>query len=141
MLTLIAAIILTIYLLLIGKQPSISESVYTSRYGWLFYPVLIAVTTLLMIQADNLCIFVAGGCIWFTAAANKFHEEITKTVHYFGAVLGYTIAMVWIFCNVNWILPVGWLLFTILLLSLNTKRRIYWIEVVGFYIIILSLSI
>jgi len=136
-----AAIILTIYLLLIGKQPSISESVYTSKWGFLFYPVLIAVTTLLMIESSNIWMFIAGGCIWFTAGAAKFKEDITKQFHYIGAVLGYLIAMAWVAVTIGYILPAVWLLFTIIALSLNIKSKIYWIEVVGFYIILISLWI
>ena len=141
MLTIIAGVILSIYLVMIGKQPSISESVYSSKWGILFYPVLIAVTTLLMIDANNLFIFLAGGCIWYAAGANKFKEDITSTVHYFGAVMGYIIAMAYIICCIFWLLPVMWVIFSLLVLALNLGNRIYLIEVVGFYIIIISLLI
>jgi hypothetical protein len=94
-----------------------------------------------MIEASNIWMFIAGGCIWFTAGAYKFKEKISDKVHFYNAIAGYVIGMAWIAVTISWILPLFWLLFTILLLSLKTERRIYWVEVTGFYIIILSLSI
>ena len=145
--------IFTAYLVLIyilfKWLPSVSQSYYEfkekygEKYTWVFTIVLILFAIPLMVAgldktAENpfqFLMFIAPAGIVFTAVAPKFKEDLEGKVHYRGALVGiigsilailFTMQFVYIaFFGMTAVALIGWL---------NVKNKLYWLEVLMFYL-------
>lgn len=151
-------VIFTAYLLLIYALfkwiPSISQSYYEfkQKYGkwstWIFSITLFLFATPVMIAGLSMSngsnyqflLFLAPLGICFTGAAPQFKESLTINIHYAGAVVGILSGMLALVLILKLYLVVGiWLIVCLALILLKVSNKTYWIEVVSFYTIILSL--
>jgi hypothetical protein len=91
-----------------------------------------------MIAGDTALMFLAGSGIVFVGAAFDFKERMTKIVHYVAAGLGITFGMLSMWLDFGlWYIPVIFIIGSCGLLALRDK--IFWIEVVAFYLILTGL--
>lgn len=138
---LISISVFTIYLIFIlvkfGVLKSISDSYYHLKNKVLFTLALWGFAFPAIIAGNTALMFLAGSGIVFVGVAFDFKENFTKIVHYTAAALGVVFGMVSLWLDFGfWFIPVGFILISCGLLSL--KNKIFWIEVLAFYTIILT---
>ena len=148
-----SAYLLLIYLLF-GWIKSISQSYYElkERYGnkwtWLFtvtlilfaFPIMIYGLTTFDSSTFQFLFFLAPMGIIFTSVAPQFKESLTNRVHYIGAVVGIISGMLALLLILNLYMVVcAWLVTIGMLSILKINNKTYWIEVISFYTIIISL--
>ena len=148
LLVLFSVAVFATYLIIMSKlhgiQPSISDNYYVSRHRWLFtmvmwwvglgmLPAMLEVTpTMWQFSAFFCC----GGVI-FVGAAAAFREEVTRQVHYAGAITSAAGAFLWTACVLPPMAGVGFLTCCGLLLWLN-RHVVYWLEVTCFAMVFVT---
>lgn len=147
-LAIISLVVFALYLIVMAKlhgiQPSISDNYYVSRHRWTFVmvmwwvgfgmlPVMLEVTPEIWQFSAFFC---CGGVI-FVGAAAAFREEVTRQVHFAGAITSAAGAFIW----TAFILPpmagVGFLTCCGLLLWLS-RHVVYWLEVTCFAMVFVT---
>ena len=136
------------YLLLMAKlhgiQPSISDNYYVSRHRWTFVmvmwwiglgmlPAMLEVTPEMWQFSAFFC---CGGVI-FVGAAAAFREEVTRQVHFAGAITSAAGAFLWTACVLPPMAGVGFLTCCGLLLWLS-RHVVYWLEVTCFAMVFVT---
>ena len=136
------------YLLLMAKlhgiQPSISDNYYVSRHRWTFVmvmwwiglgmlPAMLEVTPEMWQFSAFFC---CGGVI-FVGAAAAFREEVTRQVHFAGAITSAVGAFLWTACVLPPMAGVGFLTCCGLLLWLS-RHVVYWLEVTCFAMVFMT---
>ena len=136
------------YLLLMAKlhgiQPSISDNYYVSRHRWTFVmvmwwiglgmlPAMLEVTPEMWQFSAFFC---CGGVI-FVGAAAAFREEVTRQVHFAGAITSAAGAFLWTACVLPPMAGVGFLTCCGLLLWLS-RHVVYWLEVTCFAMVFMT---
>ena len=136
------------YLLLMAKlhgiQPSISDNYYVSRHRWTFgmamwwvglgmLPAMLEVTPEMWQFSAFFC---CGGVI-FVGAAAAFREEVTRQVHFAGAITSAAGAFLWTACVLPPMAGVGFLTCCGLLLWLS-RHVVYWLEVTCFAMVFMT---
>lgn len=127
-----------------GIQPSISDNYYVSRHRWLFtmvmwwiglgmLPTMLDVTPAVWQFSAFLC---CAGVI-FVGAAAAFREQLTKGVHYFGAILSAVAAFIWCSIMMPPVAGAGFLACWALLLFLH-RHVVYWLEVTCFAMVFVT---
>ena len=148
LLVLFSLAVFAIYLILMAKlhgiQPSISDNYYVSRHRWLFtqamwwvglgmLPAMLEVTPEMWQFSAFFC---CGGVI-FVGAAAAFREEVTRQVHFAGAITSAAGAFLWTSCVLPPMAGVGFLTCCGLLLWLS-RHVIYWLEVTCFAMVFVT---
>ena len=136
------------YLLLMAKlhgiQPSISDNYYVSRHRWTFVmvmwwiglgmlPAMLEVTPEMWQFSAFFC---CGGVI-FVGAAAAFREEVTRQVHFAGAITSAAGAFLWTACVLPPMAGVGFLTCCGLILWLS-RHVVYWLEVTCFAMVFVT---
>jgi hypothetical protein len=138
--------VFTGYLLFISvkyrRLESISASFYAlpERHRYVFTLALWGFAMPVMMASTSAFQFLAGAGICFVGAAAAYKEELTNTVHYAGAVSGIVFGMIHLVIVGLWYMAAIYGLFFVLAL-LKSKRPVFWVEVVAFYIIVVSLIV
>ena len=138
------AIYLYVMAKLHGVQPSVSDNYYVSKHPWTFTlamwtvaftmlpPMLSATTETFQFSAFFCC----GGVIFIGAAA-AFREEVTRQVHFAGAITSAAGAFLWTACVLPPMAGVGFLTCCGLLLWLS-RHIVYWLEVTCFAMVFVT---
>ena len=136
------------YLLLMAKlhgiQPSISDNYYVSRHRWTFVmvmwwiglgmlPAMLEVTP----EVWQFSAFFCCGGVIFVGAAAAFREEVTRQVHFAGAITSAAGAFLWTACVLPPMAGVGFLTCCGLLLWLS-RHVVYWLEVTCFAMVFVT---
>ena len=148
LLVLFSLAVFAIYLILMAKlhgvQPSVSDNYYVSKHPWTFTlamwtvaftmlpPMLSATTETFQFSAFFCC----GGVIFIGAAA-AFREEVTRQVHFAGAITSAAGAFLWTACVLPPMAGVGFLTCCGLLLWLS-RHIVYWLEVTCFAMVFVT---
>ena len=148
LLVLFSLAVFAIYLILMAKlhgiQPSISDNYYVSRHRWTFVmvmwwiglgmlPAMLEVTPEMWQFSAFFC---CGGVI-FVGAAAAFREEVTRQVHFAGAITSAAGAFLWTACVLPPMAGVGFLTCCGLLLWLS-RHVVYWMEVTCFAMVFVT---
>ena len=148
LLVLFSLAVFAIYLILMAKlhgiQPSISDNYYVSRHRWAFemvmwwvglgmLPAMLEVTPEMWQFSAFFC---CGGVI-FVGAAAAFREEVTRQVHFAGAITSAAGAFLWTACVLPPMAGVGFLTCCGLLLWLS-RHVVYWLEVTCFAMVFMT---
>lgn len=148
LLVLFSLAVFAIYLILMAKlhgiQPSISDNYYVSRHRWTFVmvmwwvgfgmlPAMLEVTPEIWQFSAFFC---CGGVI-FVGAAAAFREEVTRQVHFAGAITSAAGAFLWTACVLPPMAGVGFLTCCGLLLWLS-RHVVYWLEVTCFAMVFVT---
>ena len=148
LLVLFSLAVFAIYLILMAKlhgiQPSISDNYYVSRHRWTFVmvmwwiglgmlPAMLEVTPEMWQFSAFFC---CGGVI-FVGAAAAFREEVTRQVHFAGAITSAAGAFLWTACVLPPMAGVGFLTCCGLLLWLS-RHVVYWLEVTCFAMVFVT---
>lgn len=148
LLVLFSLAVFAIYLILMAKlhgvQPSISDNYYVSRHRWTFVmvmwwvgfgmlPAMLDVTPEIWQFSAFFC---CGGVI-FVGAAAAFREEVTRQVHFAGAITSAAGAFLWTACVLPPMAGVGFLTCCGLLLWLS-RHVVYWLEVTCFAMVFVT---
>ena len=148
LLVLFSLAVFAIYLILMAKlhgiQPSISDNYYVSRHRWTFVmvmwwiglgmlPAMLEVTPEMWQFSAFFC---CGGVI-FVGAAAAFREEVTRQVHFAGAITSAAGAFLWTACVLPPMAGVGFLTCCGLLLWLS-RHVVYWLEVTCFAMVFMT---
>ena len=144
----VAMVMFVAYLWLMAKlhgiQSSISDNYYVSRHRWTFgmvmwwvglgmLPAMLEVTP----EVWQFSAFFCCGGIVFVAAAAAFREQLTKGVHYFGAILSAVAAFIWCSIMMPPVAGAGFLACWALLLFLH-RHIVYWLEVTCFAMVFVT---
>ena len=144
----VAMVMFVAYLWLMAKlhgiQPSISDNYYVSRHRWTFsmvmwwvglgmLPAMLEVTP----EVWQFSAFFCCGGIVFVASAAAFREQLTKGVHYFGAILSAVAAFIWCSIMMPPVAGAGFLACWALLLFLH-RHIVYWLEVTCFAMVFVT---
>ena len=148
LLVLFSLAVFAIYLILMAKlhgiQPSISDNYYVSRHRWTFVmvmwwvgfgmlPAMLEVTPEIWQFSAFFC---CGGVI-FVGAAAAFREEVTRQVHFAGAITSAAGAFLWTAFVMPPMAGLGFL--TCCGLSLWLSRHVvYWLEVTCFAMVFVT---
>ena len=127
-----------------GVQPSVSDNYYVSRHRWTFVmvmwwigldmlPAMLEVTPEMWQFSAFFC---CGGVI-FVGAAAAFREEVTRQVHFAGAITSAAGAFLWTACVLPPMAGVGFLTCCGLLLWLS-RHVVYWLEVTCFAMVFMT---
>ena len=148
LLVLFSLAVFAIYLILMAKlhgiQPSISDNYYVSRHRWTvvmvmwwiglgMLPAMLEVTPEMWQFSAFFC---CGGVI-FVGAAAAFREEVTRQVHFAGAITSAAGAFLWTACVLPPMAGVGFLTCCGLLLWLS-RHVVYWLEVTCFAMVFVT---
>ena len=144
----VAMVMFVAYLWLMAKlygiQSSISDNYYVSRHRWTFemvmwwvglgmLPAMLEVTP----EVWQFSAFFCCGGIVFVAAAAAFREEVTRQVHFAGAITSAAGAFLWTAFVAPPMAGVGFLTCCVLMLHLH-KHIIYWLEVTCFAMVFVT---
>ncbi|MFA7156751.1 MAG: hypothetical protein WC123_03570 [Bacilli bacterium] len=114
------------------ELPSISHSWYMFNNRKKFFFTLFCLSnSLILVNTNSLLLFLAGVCFAFTGIAGPFKNRLTKYIHNIHAVLGILFIFAYISLS-NWLIPLIWIGFTILLIIFLKKNKLFWIEVCSF---------
>ena len=127
-----------------GVQPSISDNYYVSRHRWTFVmvmwwiglgmlPAMLEVTP----EMWQFSAFFCCGGVVFVGAAAAFREEVTRQVHFAGAINSAAGAFLWTACVLPPMAGVGFLTCCGLLLWLS-RHVVYWLEVTCFAMVFVT---
>ena len=127
-----------------GIQPSISDNYYVSRHRWTFVIVMYWVGLCMLAAMLEVtpemwqfsAFFCCGGVI-FVGAAAAFREEVTRQVHFAGAITSAAGAFLWTACVMPPMAAVGFLTCCGLLLWLS-RHVVYWLEVTCFAMVFVT---
>lgn len=148
LLVLFSLAVFAIYLILMAKlhgiQPSISDNYYVSRHRWLFTAVMwwvgIGMLPAMLDVTPEIwqfsAFFCCGGVV-FVGAAAAFREEVTRQVHFSGAITSAAGAFLWTACVLPPMAAVGFLTCCWLLLFLH-RHIVYWLEVTCFAMVFVT---
>jgi hypothetical protein len=121
-----------------GILKSISESYYKlSRAGKFLFTLFIWSISIPMAMYGTALFFWSGACLSFVGAATMFKDDtMTKKVHYIGAFLGFTLALVALsFVGIYYPLLCGMIIVAVCV-EYNPPNKIFWIEtLIGAFLI------
>lgn len=148
LLVLFSLAVFAIYLILMAKlhgiQPSISDNYYVSRHRWTFVMVMwwvgFGMLPAMLEVTPEIWQFSAFFCccgVIFVGAAAAFREEVTRQVHYAGAITSAAGAFLWTACVLPPMAGVGFLTCCGLLLWLS-RHVVYWLEVTCFAMVFVT---
>ena len=144
----VAMVMFVAYLWLMAKlhgiQPSISDNYYVSRHRWTFVmvmwwvgfgmlPAMLEVTP----EVWQFSAFFCCGGVIFVGAAAAFREEVTRQVHFAGAITSAVGAFLWTACVMPPMAGLGFLTCCGLLLWLS-RHVVYWLEVTCFAMVFVT---
>jgi len=126
-----------------GWLPSISESFYhlPKKLSWIF-SIFLWVISILIIAAtwETRLIVIACWCIMGVGVFPYFLD--TRWIHYLFALTGFTIGLISVWINFNgWYFDILFLAILLYILLAKVKHRIFWIEVIAFLTIIISIFV
>ena len=137
--------IFTLYIigvmLIYGVLPSISDSYYQllGNLKLLFSFSLIGFAFPIVLYDNKVLNFVAGGLICFVAVSPEFKLVYESDIHYICALGGVISGMLSLWLNYKlWKNVIGFILISVIF-YLTLQNYIWWIEVLAFYTVILSL--
>lgn len=148
LLVLFSLAVFAIYLILMAKlhgiQPSISDNYYVSRHRWTFVMVMwwvgFSMLPAMLEVTPEIWQFSAFFCccgVIFVGAAAAFREEVTRQVHFAGAITSAAGAFLWTACVLPPMAGVGFLTCCGLLLWLS-RHVVYWLEVTCFVMVFVT---
>ena len=127
-----------------GIQPSISDNYYVSRHRWTFVMVMwwigFGMLPAMLEVTPEIWQFSAFFCccgVIFVGAAAAFREEVTRQVHFAGAITSAAGAFIWTACVLPPMAGVGFLTCCGLLLWLS-RHVVYWLEVTCFAMVFVT---
>lgn len=127
-----------------GIQPSISDNYYVSRHRWTFVMVMwwigLGMLPAMLEVTPEMWQFSAFFCccgVIFVGAAAAFREEVTRQVHFAGAITSAAGAFLWTACVLPPMAGVGFLTCCGLLLWLS-RHVVYWLEVTCFAMVFMT---
>lgn len=148
LLVLFSLAVFATYLILMAKlhgiQPSISDNYYVSRHRWTFVMVMcwvgFGMLPAMLEVTPEIWQFSAFFCccgVIFVGAAAAFREEVTREVHFAGAITSAAGAFIWTAFILPPMAAVGFL--TCCGLSLWLSRHVvYWLEVTCFAMVFVT---
>ena len=124
-----------------GVLPSISESWYTLKEKWMFTLFCYSLGFLhLFHEPGNILYMLAGFSLIFVGAATRFKDgAYTTAIHIGGAISAIILSFIALAIKGIWLGPIftgltwGWFKF------FNIKNRTWWVEIVAFVFIMLSI--
>lgn len=126
-----------------GVLYSISDSFYQFgrfRSPWftLFSFALGFTTVGYTVFTENVLFFLSGAGFVFLGAAASFREwNVTRYVHYVGALVGVFLFLIAIGVEFGiWGSLVGFIYLTLVVLMTDSSNKIWWIEIIAFLMII-----
>lgn len=128
-----------------GVTKSISDSFYylpaNRQYLFILFCWLFSVPAIIL--GDSLIMFLAGSGIAFVGAAAAFKQnKMQHWVHMVGAYSGVTLSQIAIWNNYHlWPINIVFIVLSLILLYLNVKNKIWWIELLSFGSICYALGI
>lgn len=133
----ISATVFTTYVAVIwikyGVLESISDSYYYSGCKPWFTLAMFGTGIPISMMATDGILFFAGAGIVFVGAAPAFHQDMTRDVHFTGAVGGIILGMLSCYLDYdNWWVPVGFLVMTGFFVWFRIINRVWWIELLAF---------
>ena len=148
LLVLFSLAVFATYLIIMSKlhgiQPSISDNYYVSRHRWTFVMVMwwvgFGMLPAMLEVTPEIWQFSAFFCccgVIFVGAAAAFREEVTRQVHFAGAITSAAGAFLWTACVLPPMAGVGFLTCCGLLLWLS-RHVIYWLEVTCFAMVFVT---
>jgi hypothetical protein len=130
--------LVTVYLLY-GMTKSVSATYYELRYKWVFTMVLWGFSIPLIIAASQPLIFLSGAAICFTGAAPGVDEKMERNWHIGSSVAGIIIGLLALWIHYGYWEPVAiQLAFTVPAKIGKMKHHTYWIEVLAFALVWIS---
>jgi len=127
-----------------GIQKSISESYYDlpRRWQFIFTLTLWGFAIPIMLVGNSTWFFLAGGLICFVGAAAAFKDwAITYKVHMVGAYGGVLLGFIGILGDLhNWYIA-SIAIMSIIIIWFTSQFKIWWIEIVAFAAVWLSILI
>ena len=140
-------LLITIYLILIGVQKSISNSYYKIKHKFIFTFVLWSFAVLMLLGVNDVITtaiypFACFGIVIVGAYSHFKGSKFIKIMHFIGAIGGISLAIVGLWVEFGYM----WLTLTYLPMYATAKYVIkdnsfYWIEVFAIYLIGISLII
>ena len=140
-------LLITIYLILIGVQKSISDSYYKIKHKFIFTFVLWSFAVLMLLGVNDVITtaiypFACFGIVIVGAYSHFKGSKFIKIMHFIGAIGGISLAIVGLWVEFGYM----WLTLTYLPMYATAKYVIkdnsfYWIEVFAIYLIGISLII
>lgn len=125
-----------------GVISSISDSYYYTDKPALFAFFIWGSAIPLMIVADTFLMQLAGGLLCFVGAAPAFREETEGKVHVFGALGGYILGAISLTVDFGlWYLSAIMVAFYFISKWLKLENQAWWVEILGFILIIIGLII
>ena len=140
-------LLITIYLILIGVQKSISDSYYKIKHKFIFTFVLWSFAVLMLLGVNDIITtviypFACLGIVIVGAYSHFKGSKFIKIMHFIGAIGGISLAIVGLWVEFGYM----WITLTYLPMYATAKYVIkdnsfYWIEVFAIYLIGISLII
>ena len=140
-------LLITIYLILIGVQKSISDSYYKIKHKFIFTFVLWSFAVLMLLGVNDVIKtaiypFACFGIVIVGAYSHFKGSKFIKIMHFIGAIGGISLAIVGLWVEFGYM----WLTLAYLPMYATAKYVIkdnsfYWIEVFAIYLIGISLII
>lgn len=121
---------------------SISESYYELDQKWLFQLWTFTMAGLLMWLAgvvNSGLLFAGASGFCFVGAAAAYKRKVTDVAHYTGALMIIIPSIIYVSLQVHWYFVVALALSTIAIIFMPIKRKVYWIEIAAFILIMLGL--
>lgn len=146
---LVSFLIITFYLIWIvwryGVQASISQTYYKIKHKPLFSFVLMFTAFPLIILSSTALMFLGGSALFFVATAPAFMDDRhTKDVHLYSAYAAVLFTTLSIIIDYNmWYmtLPLVILALAIVFKVVKISNRIWWMEIIAFIQVYLTLLI
>ena len=133
--------IFTLYIIVVmlvyGVLPSISDSYYHLNNKIFFSLTLIGFSFPIIITQNNIPFYFAGSSIMFVAVAPDFHVSTEGDVHFFCAILGIISGITGLLLKRQYFPVIFFVIVGIILYFV--PNHIFWIEILTFYTIILTL--
>lgn len=130
--------LVTMYLLH-GMTKSVSATYYELRYKWVFTMVLWGFSIPLIIAAAEPLIFLAGAAICFVGAAPGVEKKMERRWHVRSSYIGIIVGLVALWVHYGFWEPMAiQAAFTIPAKFGKLKNHTYWIEVLAFALVWIS---
>jgi hypothetical protein len=138
MIAIIQIILFTLYIAYVwhrvGIQKSISESYYTLADEWVFIVFCFTVGILNWFHGNWFAVSGWFLC-WVGATAHFKKNNFIKQTHNISAITAITLSLIGIYIYYG----IWWLVIPIALTFFVKSNRIWWVEVVAFYVILFTL--
>ena len=140
-------LLITIYLILIGVQKSISDSYYKIKHKFIFTFVLWSFAVLMLLGVNDVITtpiypFACFGIVIVGAYTQFKGSKFIKTMHFIGAISGIALGIIglWVEFGYMWLTLIYLPLYAIAKFVIK-NNNFYWIEVFAIYLIGISLII